>query len=570
MVDINVRIAGAAGQGLLSAGKFLGKTCVRAGYHVFGVQDSMSRIRGGHNNFQLRISDHNVVALTKGIDVLVTLHPEDIENDFAQLKDKSIALLDSETIKVKPDDSRVIDVPFKKTAMKKGGKPIFSNSVAIGFVVGLLDLDISILNDLFNESFSKEDVAKGNIDSAAAGFELGQQAHKERGDFLPGLKTVEAPSRMFLNGNEAAALGAIAAGMKFISCYPMSPSTGIITYISHHDTVCSVVVEQAEDEIAAVNQAVGASVAGVRAMTASSGGGMALMSETISLCGIAEIPLVIINCQRGGPGTGLPTRTEQSDLHFVIYTGHGEFPRAVFAPANAEEAFYLTAKAFNIADKYQIPVTVLSDQHIADSFYTVDKFDVDKIEYMTSVASKDDLFEDGSYKRYLITESGISPRAIPGMGPHLVMHDSHEHTEDAHITEDALVRNAMVEKRARKTANLSEDFSLDVYGNDKCETVFVSWGSTGDALRETVKILDSDGVKLKHIQMTELWPFPASQFEKAVEGSSRIIFVEGNSTGQLASIVKGQTKINDVEMILKYDGRPFNTDDLMTQLKGVL
>ncbi len=569
MPDINIRIAGAAGQGLLSAGKFFGKTCVRAGYHVFGVQDSMSRIRGGHNYFQLRISDKPVKAVSEGVDLLVTLHPEDINSDFADLTGGALVLLDSETIKVKPDDTRVVDVKLKQIAKDAGGKPLYSNSVALGFLCGFFDIDITILNTLFSENFKEKATVKGNIDSALEGFKIGIKV-RDSGNFkMPALKTLEAPSRMFVNGNEAAALGAISGGLKFISCYPMSPSTGIITYISHHDIKCGIIAEQAEDEIAAANQAVGASTAGVRSMTATSGGGMALMSETLSLCGIAEIPLVIVNCQRGGPGTGLPTRTEQSDLQFSVYTGHGEFPRAVLAPANAEDAFYLTAQAFNIADKYQIPVIVLSDQHIADSFYTVDIFKPEKIKFETSVASQDELPQAEDYKRYLITKSGISPRAIPGKGPHLVMNDSHEHTEDVHITEDSDVRVAMVQKRARKTLSLGDEFNLDIYGEESGDTVF-TWGSTGDAVREAVISLKDQGINIKHIQMTQLWPFPAKQVEEAVKGSSRIFTIEGNSTGQLASIIKTETSIKEIDFAGKYDGRPFIVNELEIQLKKVV
>ena len=558
MTDINIRLAGAAGQGLLSAGKLLGKACVRAGYHVFGVQDSESRIRAGHNFFQLRISDVPVWAMKKQVDLLVTLDREKMESDIEALHKDGIAIIDNATLKANIDDPRIIDVPLRQIAMETGKKPIYSNSAAVGFAFGVLGLDIELLNTLFRERFKDETISAGNIGAAAEGNTRGK-AHAGK---LGSLPTIDgAPSRLFLNGNEAAALGALSANMKFISCYPMSPSTGIITYLANAEATAGIVTEQAEDEIAAVNQAVGASMAGVRAMTSTSGGGMALMSETISLCGISEVPLVIVNCQRGGPGTGLPTRQEQADLLFSTFTGHGDFPRAVLAATNAEDIFYITARAFNIADRYQIPVIVLSDQHIADSFFTVDQYNLDRIPTETSMISTRTLSEMAEYKRYAITDSGISPRAYPGQSKHLMLTDSHEHVETGHITDDPDIRKAMVEKRGRKTARLGATYNVQTSGTKDAEVTVVSWGSTGDTLSESVAILKERGVHLNHVHLTDIWPFPARQFLNAVEKSKRIISVEGNSTGQLAAIITQSTGIKP-EVMTKYDGRPFIVEDL--------
>ena len=566
MTDISIRLAGAAGQGLLSAGELLGKACVRAGYHVFGVQDSESRIRAGHNFFQLRISDVPVWAMKKQVDVLVTLDKEGMADDLAALKDDGIAILDNATLKADIADKRIDDVPLRQIAMETGKKPIYSNSVAVGYLFGVLQLDIELLNALFRERFKDEAIQAGNIAASAEGYNRGT-AHADKIGALP--TVAGAPSRLFLNGNQAAALGAISANMKFISCYPMSPSTGIITYLANAETTAGIVTEQAEDEIAAVNQAVGASMAGVRAMTSTSGGGMALMSETISLCGIAEVPLVIVNCQRGGPGTGLPTRQEQADLLFSTFTGHGDFPRAVLAATNAEDVFYLTAKAFNIADRYQIPVIVLSDQHIADSFFTVDAYNLDKVPPETSLISTKTLEQMAEYKRYAITDSGISPRAYPGQSKHLVMTDSHEHVETGHITDKPDIRKAMVEKRARKTARLSSTYNVQTNGASDAEVAVVSWGSTGDTLKEAVAVLKDKGVHLNHVHLSEIWPFPKKQFEAAVEKNKRIIVVEGNNTGQLAAIITQSTGIKP-ELLPKYDGRPYIVEDLTAEVAEVV
>jgi len=296
---------------------------------------------------------------------------------------------------------------------------------------------------------------------------------------------------------------------------------------------------------------------------------MALMSETISLCGIAEVPLVIVNCQRGGPGTGLPTRQEQADLLFATFTGHGDFPRAVLAATNAEDIFYLTAKAFNIADRYQIPVIVLSDQHIADTFFTVDQYNLDKVPTETSLVSTKTLEQMSEYKRYAITDSGISPRAWPGQSKHLTLTDSHEHFETGHITDDPEIRKAMVEKRARKTAKLSGTFSVQTNGTKEAEVAVVSWGSTGDTLKEAVAELGKKGIFLNHVHLTELWPFPSKQFRAAVEKNKRIVVVEGNNTGQLAAIITQSTGIRP-ELLPKYDGRPYIVEDLTADVAEVV
>jgi len=565
MTDISIRLAGAAGQGLLSAGKLLGKACVRAGYHVFGVQDSESRIRKGHNFFQLRISDVPVRAQKKQVDLLVTLDKEGMADDIAALKDNGIAILDQTTLKADISDSRIVDVPLRQIAMATGKAPVYANTAAVGFVFGALELDIELLNDLFRQRFKDESICTGNIAAAAEGCQLGRQ-HAGKVASLPAKEN--APARLFLNGNEAAALGALSANMKFISCYPMSPSTGIITYLAGVEATAGIITEQAEDEIAAVNQAVGASMAGVRAMTATSGGGMALMSEAISLCGIAEVPLVIVNCQRGGPGTGLPTRQEQADLLFATFTGHGDFPRAVLAATNAEDVFYLTAKAFNLADRYQIPVIVLSDQHIADSYFTVDPYNLDKVPMETSMVSTKTLSQMDEYKRYAITDSGISPRAYPGQSKHLVLTDSHEHVETGHITDTPDIRTAMVEKRARKTARLSATYTIEKNGTPNAEVAVVSWGSTGDTLKEAVAVLEQQGVHLNHVHLAEIWPFPAKQFKDAVEKNKRIIVVEGNQSGQLAALITQSTGIRP-ERMSRYNGRPFIVEDLTAAIAEV-
>jgi len=569
MTELNIKLGGAAGQGLQSAGFVLGKMFVRGGYHAFAVQDSMSRIRGGHNFYHLRIKSEPVAAMTAPVNILVALDNATVEIHRRELDDGGLLIVDKESLKVDVEGPDIVDLPMRKIAMETGGKPIFANSVAVGFITGLVGFGLDGLEQLFKENFKKGDLAKKNIDAAGAGYALAQSDFADR--FGITLSPKAGPKRMFLNGNEAIALGAVAADCRFMSAYPMSPSTSIIMYLAKVEDKIGMVTEQAEDEIAAVNMAFGASMAGVRAMTATSGGGLALMSETISLSGAAEVPLVIVDCQRPGPGTGLPTRTDQSDLFFAIHTGHGEFTRAVLAPGNAEEAFYDTIKAFNLADKYQIPVIILAEQYLSDSFYTMDSPDLDAISLETSLLSDEAAAGLPEYKRYRITEDGISPRLYPGQSDHLVLTDNHEHDETGHITEDPTLRVRMVDKRAKRRALVAGRFtSPQIFGNQKANTMIVGWGTTREPLREALARLTDRGFDLGLAFYDELWPFPRENSVDALAGAKRLIIVEGNALSQLSELLARNLLRDDFETIRKYDGRPFLADELAEEIERVV
>ena len=381
-MDITIKIAGEAGQGLQTMGQLLAKAFSRGGWHVFANQVLQSRIRGGHNWFQIRIADSPVLAHSDATDILIALDDESVYHT-RELNESSIIIFDSSLITYNPERGLILDIPFEKTAKENGGNKLMGNAVALGAVLGILEYDINILFGLLRESFQDKnpEVVQANIQTAQAGYNLACQkikGNKPEGDGLASdsqshtfspLNRINGSPKMLINGSETIALGALAAGCKFISAYPMSPSTGIMTYLASKAKEFNLMVEQSEDEIASINLALGASYAGVRAMTATSGGGFALMVEGLSLSGMTETPIVIVDAQRPGPATGLPTRTAQEDLEYVIYAGGGESPRAVVAPLTIEDAFYLTVKAFNLADKYQIPVIILSDQLLADSLF---------------------------------------------------------------------------------------------------------------------------------------------------------------------------------------------------------
>jgi 2-oxoglutarate ferredoxin oxidoreductase subunit alpha len=362
---------------------------------------------------------------------------------------------------------------------------------------------------------------------------------------------------MLMNGNEAIALGAMAAGCKFMAGYPMTPCTPILEYLASKATATGMVVVQPEDEIAAIHMAIGAAFAGVRAMTATSGSGFCLMVEGLGLAGITETPVVIVNGQRPGPAVGLPTRTEQGDLEFVIYAHHGNFPRAVLAPASVEDAFWLTVRAFNLAEKYQLPVILLPDDYIITSYQTVEEFDLSRV-----TVDRGLLFAGvegaAEYKRHAVTESGISPRAFPGQEGALVVTDSDEHDEAGHLIEDAKNRKEQVEKRLRKLTGLKAEIARPkLEGPKDADVTLVGWGSTYGAIREAADILREGGATVNSLHLTELWPFPAEAVTRALSAARHACVVENNPVGQLSHLIRAETGIEVKKKVLKYDGRPF-------------
>jgi 2-oxoglutarate ferredoxin oxidoreductase subunit alpha len=367
-----------------------------------------------------------------------------------------------------------------------------------------------------------------------------------------------------MNGNQAIALGAIRAGCKFYSAYPMTPSTSIMNEVAHYAREFNIVVEQAEDEIAAVNMAIGASYAGVRAMTATSGGGFCLMVEGLSLSAMTETPVVIVDAQRPAPATGFPTRTEQSDLSFLLSAGHGEFARAILSPGSIEEAFCLTMHAFNLAEKYQIPVLVMTDQHLADSYCNIAMLDQNAIKVERFILSKKMSQNVINYKRYELNDSGVSPRAIPSWINDVIYVDSDEHTEEGHITEDAGIRTKMVEKRLYKKMQglMNEVVKPKAYNIDKAETVLIGFGSTYGTLKE---VSDTSSGKVGFIHFPQVWPFPKKDLISLLSGKEKVLTVENNASGQLAKLIYSETGIKIEKSILKFDGRPFSVDYLIEE-----
>lgn len=547
----NILIGGAAGQGIDTTVSILEKAFKRSGYFVYTVRDFMSRVRGGHNFMLIRFGNEAITSHSNELDGIIALNEETIMLHKDKLKEDGFILCDSNL----KGDFDAIRISMAEKA-KELGNPRVSGSISAGAILKLFGVNPEYVDEIIKASI-KEAYVKINQDAARFGYDSVDTKYPHLGGVFK--------DYMLINGNQAVALGAIAAGLKFYSAYPMSPATPIMEYLSKHGVATGVVMEQAEDEIAAINMAIGASYAGVRAMTGTSGGGFALMVEALGLSGMAEIPVVIANVQRPGPATGLPTRTEQSDLRFTIYASHGEFPRMVISLRNHTDAFYQTARAFHIADKYQIPVLLLSDQYLGDSTSTVEMYDVSEISSNAPIISTE---EDREYLRYRITDNGISPRRIPGKGNYFVTADSDEHDEAGFITEAADVRVNMADKRMRKLDGLIRELEEPEFiGDNECDVLLIGWGSTYGPIKEAVKSLNEGlGNKFGALVFGDIYPLPTELLLEYAEKAETIINVEQNSTGQLADLIRETTGINCDNSILKYDGRQISGEEIVSRL----
>lgn len=571
-MDYSIKIGGEAGQGIQTIGDTLGHVFARSGHHVFTNQDYESRIRGGHNFYQIRLSDRPVIAPKGAVDIIVALDKDSIRLHERELTSRGRIIYDSETLKEKHDKPTFLDIPFVKLAMEHGGDRIMANTVATGAVLGMLGMDLTILMELIAETFRKkgEHVVTANRNAAMAGYD-----HAVKGCLTCNFSVApdaNAKALMLVGGSEAIALGAMASGVKFYAAYPMTPSTGIMNYLAGKEKEYGIVVEQAEDEIAAINMALGASFAGVRAMTGTSGGGFALMVEGVSLAAMTETPVVIALGQRPGPATGLPTRTEQGELHMALHAGHGEFPRFIFAPGSPEQAFFLTNKAFDLAEKYQVTAFILFDTYLSDSQWTYQGFDLARLRNR-DYRIRGEVFQKlAHYKRHEYTESGVSPLAVPGDAKHLVVTDSDEHDEDGHLIEDAETRIKMVEKRLfKKLPRMREEAAPPfLYGDRNPDVVIVGWGSLYGLMREAIDELSkSYGIAMLHF--SELYPFPETkQFDYLglLNRAKLTICVEQNATNQFARLMKTETGYEFGALINKYDGRPFVVESLVKELKA--
>ncbi|MDD2752662.1 MAG: 2-oxoacid:acceptor oxidoreductase subunit alpha [Candidatus Omnitrophica bacterium] len=564
--EVTIKISGEAGQGMQTIGMALCKLFKDTGFSIFANQDYMSRVRGGNNFFQLRISQQPLFALRQNSDILVALDKQSVALQKKNLNSSSIIILDKQKFAITEEEKNFFDVPLYDLALKTAGSDIFVNSVACGLLTSMTGLDFTHLEKVLRAVFSNkgQEIIDKNIKSAQAGFDFAKNNFSSDKFNLPQPQPKE---KLLLNGNEAIALGAIAAGCKFYCAYPMTPSTSIMNTMADYAKKFNILLEQAEDEIAAINMIIGASFTGARAMAGTSGGGFCLMTEGLSLAGMTETPIVVVDAQRPAPATGFPTRTEQADLGFLLHAGHGEFAKVIFTPGSIEEAFYLTTKAFDLAEKYQVPVLIMTDQHLADSYREISAAELKRVKVKRYIISKEDSKKITEYKRYKLTASGVSPLAVPSWIEGFIYADSDEHTQEGHITEDAQLRVKMVEKRFyKKMLGLEREIEMPKYFNlAGADIRLVGFGSTFGVLKEAA--LAFKDKKIGFIHLPQVWPFPVAAMEKLLKGSKKIFTVENNAGGQLAKLLRQETGIEVDKSILKFDGRPFNLDYLIAQLK---
>jgi 2-oxoglutarate ferredoxin oxidoreductase subunit alpha len=591
--NMTLRIGGAAGDGVESSGVGFCQALGRGGLHVFGLPDYYSRIRGGHNFFSIRVSDQPLYSHQEPVHLLLALTEETIPRHRDKIVEGGAIVYDSSRIEIGDRGSgtgdwgngKLLPVPLSDVAKEKAGTELARNTMGLGVAAGLTGFDLEPMESVIRQNFARkgQKVVDGNLAAVEAGYQEGQ---KYAADFPFKMeRNPDAPPRMVLNGTEAFSLGALAGGCRFVAGYPMTPGSLALHWMAAHAAEYGVAVKHTEDEIAAINMAIGAAHMGARALVPTSGGGFALMVEALGLAGMTETPVVIYNAQRPGPSTGLPTRHEQGDLLFMLYASQGEFPRFLVAPGTHEECFVTGWRVFNLAEKYQTPALVLSDHYLAVAIRTLelDAFDFEAVEIergeLLSEAELDALAttNGGEYLRYRITDSGVSPRAVPGHPKAVYVAAGNEHDERGAITEEPEMRTAQVEKRQRKLVGMAGEMSGPLrYGPPEAEVTFVSWGSTYGPLREAVDRLNAEQagrppsvppkggeeekVRANMLHFVDLWPFPSEAVTAALESARRVVSIEVNATAQLATLIRSQTGREMDGTILKYDGRAFTPD----------
>ena len=631
------RVGGPQGSGVDTAARIFAGACLAGGLHVFGRREYYSNIMGRHSYYDVRVHRRPMSCHRNQVEMLVTfeaetlarhsvstvpggalIYDEDAGDDAleritflddraredlaAYLADRDLppttagVLVDArqrgvQTVAVSYD--RIID-RLAEDERYRARADRTKNTIAVAVSAALLEYDPRFLEMALADIFaSKPAIVELNVRAVEIAYdyvrkELQVEALEHRlvapRSTLPPRAGAQAEDRLILaGGNEAVALGKMAAGMSFQTYYPISPATDESVYLESHATVpqkgggeAPIVIVQTEDELAAVTMASGAALTGARSATATAGPGFSLMVEGMGWAGMNEVPLVITLYQRGGPSTGLPTRTEQSDLLFAINAGHGEFPRLVVASGDLTEAFYDAAEVFNYAERYQTPVIHLLDQTIARTTQTVPPFDLSRIKIergqVFDPQSRPEEGEEG-YQRFALTESGVSPRALVGQPGGMHWLTGTEHTEEGLVTEDPVVRERQMEKRARKLELAAREIPLEdklqVYGDPGAALTMVSWGSNKGAILEALDGLLAGGIAARLIQVRLLWPFPAQEIAALLETADPVVVVESNHSGQFAQLLSGQTCRRVDHMVVKYNGRPMTCGEVLRALREI-
>ncbi|WP_349654973.1 2-oxoacid:acceptor oxidoreductase subunit alpha [Metabacillus hrfriensis] len=573
--QLSWKVGGQQGEGIESTGEVFSIALNRMGYYLYGYRHFSSRIKGGHTNNKIRVSTTQVRSISDDLDILVAFDQETIDVNVYELRKGGLVLADSKFNPVIPDDCNAVlySVPFTEIAAELGTS-LMKNMVAIGATSAVLDLGTSQFQNVVQEIYGKkgQQIVEKNLEAIKKGsVYMKQELNFDRVDMY--LEKADGQKRMFMIGNDAIALGAVAGGARFMAAYPITPASEIMEYLIKKLPDFGGTVIQTEDEIAACTMAIGANYAGTRTLTASAGPGLSLMMEAIGLSGITEQPLVIIDTQRGGPSTGLPTKQEQSDLMAMIYGTHGEIPKIVMAPSTVQEAFYDTIEAFNLAEEYQCPVILLTDLQLSLGKQSVEPLQYDKIQIRRGkLAQGEELPEienKGYFKRFEVTEDGVSPRVVPGMKNGIHHVTGVEHDETGKPSEVATNRKAQMDKRLRKLSDIK--FDTPVHQNlthPDPDVLFVGFNSTRGTIEEAMIRLENDGVKVNHAHVRLLHPFPADELLPLVKAAKKVVVVENNATGQLASLIKMNVgHAEKISSILKYDGNPLLPHEVHSKCK---
>ncbi len=573
--QLSWKVGGQQGEGIESTGEIFSTALNRLGYYLYGYRHFSSRIKGGHTNNKIRVSTTQVRSVSDDLDILVAFDQETIDVNVHELRVGGVVIADAKFNPSLPETcttATLYAVPFTEIATELGTS-LMKNMVAVGASSAVLHIDTEVFEEVVLEIFGKkgQKVVQKNMEAIKKGADyireqLGEQLETMKLDPADGKK------RMFMIGNDAIALGALAGGARFMPAYPITPASEIMEYLIKKLPQFGGTVIQTEDEIAACTMAIGANYAGVRALTASAGPGLSLMMESIGLAGITEQPVVIIDTQRGGPSTGLPTKQEQSDLMAMIYGTHGEIPKIVMAPSTVEEAFYDTIEAFNLAEEYQCPVIMLTDLQLSLGKQSVEPLDYNRVEIRRGKLQQgelEELEEKQYYKRYRVTEDGVSPRVIPGM-KHGIHHVTGvEHDETGKPSESPVNRDDQMNKRLRKTKGIRFNTPIYVHSHEKeSDILFVGFNSTRGVIEEAMERLEQDGIKVNHAHIRLIHPFPADELLPYVQGAKKVVVVENNATGQLANILKMNIASHDkIQSVLKYDGNPFLPQEVYAKSK---
>lgn len=575
--NLTWKIGGEAGFGIMSSGMIFGKSLMRHGLSICDYVEYPSLIRGGHNLYIVRASAEEIFSPVTELNLLVALNIETITLHEHELSPGGGVIYDNETVKepgFTRSDIAIFGVPLMRLARENNGEPVMMNGIAVGASLALLQADFAVLTDIFTEMFGRkgQEVVDLNVKIAKAGYDYITEHYRQEFGWQV-TKIESAPKRMLISGSEAVGMGALKSGLKFFTAYPMTPINSLLAYLAGLAEKYSIIYKQPEDEISGVNMAMGASFAGVRSMTATSGGGFALMVETIGAAAMTETPLVVINGMRPGPATGLPTWTGQADIRFVLHAAQDEFPRVILAPGDPQEAFYLTHEAFNLAERYQIPVIIQVDKNLMESHWSQLPYDtaglkIDRGKLLSDEAAAE-IGDD--YKRYRLTVDGVSPRKIPGQPGKPFLAGTDEHSEDSLFNEEAEMRVKMMNKRMKKLQHiLTETKEPHMYGPPDAGLTIVGFGTTKLAVLEALKTLNSKGAVTNYLHYTTLWPLHVTKLQELAQKGQKLLAFEGNYSGQFSGLLFEHSGVSIPRIMVKYDGRQFFPEEVIEHTQKFL